>query len=141
MPKLLVAHTCVGCQRLLIQLGLLQVTPGVVSPVYSDREFDYVLRKHADQLVVVCASSTDCKPCRSFEPVFDVGDFVSFHIHHYHILFLSGSALASHWEVIKQSGSSCTVRCSTSKLLSSFREQADADVSNALVVVLLQYWV
>ena len=60
---------------------LMQVTPGVVSPVYSDREFDHVLKKHADQLVVVCASSTDCKPCRSFEPVFDVGAFVSFHIY------------------------------------------------------------
>ena len=55
---------------------LMQVTPGVVAPVYSDREFDHVLKKHADQLVVVCASSTDCKPCRSFEPVFDVGAFV-----------------------------------------------------------------
>lgn len=41
-------------------------------PIYSDREFDYVLKKHADQLVVVCASSTDCVPCRNFEPVFDV---------------------------------------------------------------------
>ena len=41
-------------------------------PIYSDREFDHVLKKHADQLVVVCASSTDCAPCRTFEPVFDV---------------------------------------------------------------------
>lgn len=71
----------------------MQVTPGVVSPVYSDLEFDHVLKMHADQLVVVCASSTDCKPCRSFEPVFDVGDFVSFHNHHHHILFLFGYAL------------------------------------------------
>ena len=43
-------------------------------PIYSDREFDHVLKKHADQLVVVCASSTDCKPCQSFEPVFDVSN-------------------------------------------------------------------
>ena len=52
----------------------MQVTPGEVMPIYSDREFDYVLKKHADQLVVVCASSTDCKPCRSFEPVYDVSN-------------------------------------------------------------------
>ncbi|KAL3154100.1 hypothetical protein ABBQ32_013636 [Trebouxia sp. C0010 RCD-2024] len=51
--------------------SVMEVTPGVVSPVYSDLEFDHVLKMHADQLVVVCASSTDCKPCRSFEPVFD----------------------------------------------------------------------
>lgn len=50
----------------------MQITPGEVMPIYSDREFDYVLKKHADQLVVVCASSTDCKPCQTFEPVFDV---------------------------------------------------------------------
>ena len=53
-------------------LCCVQVTPGEVMPIYSDREFDYVLKKHADQLVVVCASSTDCVPCRNFEPVFDV---------------------------------------------------------------------
>lgn len=55
-------------------LTAMQITPGEVMPIYSDREFDYVLKKHADQLVVVCASSTDCKPCRSFEPVYDVSD-------------------------------------------------------------------
>lgn len=60
------------------ELAAMQVTPGEVMPIYSDREFDYVLKKHADQLVVVCASSTDCKPCRSFEPVYDVSSsFVS----------------------------------------------------------------
>ncbi len=49
-----------------------QVMPGEVMPVYSDREFDHVLKKHADQLVVVCASSSDCVPCRGFEPVYEV---------------------------------------------------------------------
>lgn len=48
------------------------MTPGKVLPIYSDREFDYVLEKHADQLVVICASSTDCGPCRNFEPAFEV---------------------------------------------------------------------
>lgn len=46
--------------------------PGEVMPIYSDREFDHVLKKHADQLVVVCASSSDCVPCRGFEPVYEV---------------------------------------------------------------------
>ena len=52
----------------------MQVTPGEVMPIYSDREFDYVLNNHADQLVVVCACSTDWKPCRFFETVFDVSN-------------------------------------------------------------------
>ena len=42
-------------------------------PIYSDREFDCVLQKHADQLVVICASSSDCVPCRAFEPSYEVG--------------------------------------------------------------------
>lgn len=41
-------------------------------PIYSDREFDHVLKMHGDQLTIVCASSTDCVPCRAFEPVFQV---------------------------------------------------------------------
>ena len=50
----------------------IQVTPGEVQSIYSDGEFEHVLKKHADQLVVVCASSSDCVPCRAFEPLFEV---------------------------------------------------------------------
>ena len=31
-----------------------------------------MLKTHADQLVIVCASSTDCGPCKLFEPLFKV---------------------------------------------------------------------
>lgn len=48
-------------------------------PIYSDREFDHVLKKHADQLVVVCASSSDCVPCRGFEPVYEVHLLLTHH--------------------------------------------------------------
>ena len=48
------------------------MTPGEVQSIYSDGEFEHVLKKHADQLVVVCASSSDCVPCRAFEPLFEV---------------------------------------------------------------------
>ena len=50
----------------------MQITSGEVMPIYSDREFDHVLKMHGDQLTIVCASSTDCVPCRAFEPVFQV---------------------------------------------------------------------
>lgn len=53
------------------EASVLEVMPGEVMPIYSDCEFDHVLKKHADQLVVVCASSTDCVPCRGFEPVYE----------------------------------------------------------------------
>lgn len=53
------------------EASVLEITPGEVMPIYSDREFDHVLKKHADQLVVVCASSSDCVPCRGFEPVYE----------------------------------------------------------------------
>lgn len=49
---------------------VLEITSGEVMPIYSDREFDHVLKMHGDQLTIVCASSTDCVPCRAFEPVF-----------------------------------------------------------------------
>ena len=48
------------------------MTPGEVQNIYSDGEFEHVLKKHAGQLVVVCASSSDCVPCRGFEPVYEV---------------------------------------------------------------------
>ena len=50
----------------------MQVTPGEVHHIYSDQEFDHVLNKHADQLVIVCASSMDCVPCKAFDPAFKV---------------------------------------------------------------------
>lgn len=51
--------------------AVINVTPGEVQSIYSDGEFEHVLKKHADQLVVVCASSSDCVPCRAFEPLFE----------------------------------------------------------------------
>lgn len=67
-------HAAAACQQCLLICVLVrsQVTPGEVMPIYSDREFDHVLKKHDDQLVVVCASSSDCVPCRGFEPVYEV---------------------------------------------------------------------
>jgi hypothetical protein len=49
-------------------------------PIYSDCEFDHVLKKHAGQLVVVCASSSDCVPCRGFEPVYEVHKLLTQHL-------------------------------------------------------------
>jgi hypothetical protein len=49
-------------------------------PIYSDCEFDHVLKKHADQLVVVCASSSDCVPCCGFEPVYEVHMLLTQHL-------------------------------------------------------------
>lgn len=111
-------------------LARMQVTPGVVSPVYSDREFDHVLKKHADQLVVVCASSTDCKPCRSFEPVFDVGSFFLYYsdpLSHLSVC-LAASCMAWHGEgaCLEQGGFPRPVQCSL-KRVSCLTGQADAE--------------
>lgn len=40
--------------------------------IWSEEEFDWVLREHAQQLVVLEASLTWCRPCKGFERAFQV---------------------------------------------------------------------
>lgn len=86
----------------------MQITPGEVMPIYSDREFDYVLKKHADQLVVVCASSTDCTPCRGFEPVYDVrSSSLCVNVPQRYLFSRPLSHLITQHCITKQAGSAC----------------------------------
>ena len=40
--------------------------------IWSEEEFDWVLSEHAQQLVVLEASLTWCRPCKGFERAFQV---------------------------------------------------------------------
>ena len=50
----------------------MQLKAGEVNFIWSEEEFDWVLSEHAQQLVVLEASLTWCRPCKGFERAFQV---------------------------------------------------------------------
>ena len=56
----------------------MQLKAGEVNFIWSEEEFDWVLSEHAQQLVVLEASLTWCRPCKGFERAFQVS-----HLHHH----------------------------------------------------------
>ncbi len=50
----------------------MQLKSGEVNFIWSEEEFDWVLSEHAQQLIVLEASLTWCRPCKGFERAFQV---------------------------------------------------------------------
>jgi hypothetical protein len=51
---------------------MLQPRLGEVAIIFSEAELDDVLKAHKDDLVVLEASLTWCRPCKGFEPSYKV---------------------------------------------------------------------
>lgn len=50
----------------------MQLKSGEVNSIWSEEEFDWALSEHAQQLIVLEASLTWCRPCKGFERAFQV---------------------------------------------------------------------
>jgi Ca2+-binding EF-hand superfamily protein/thiol-disulfide isomerase/thioredoxin len=48
-----------------------KLVEGGVTLIFSEEEFDAVLAAHPDKLIVVMASVTWCRPCRSFQEIYE----------------------------------------------------------------------
>ena len=60
----------------------MQLKDGEVNFIWSEEEFDWVMRERAQQLVVLEASLTWCRPCKGFERAFQVQNrFLEFQGH------------------------------------------------------------
>ena len=51
---------------------MMQLKSGEVNVIWSEEEFDWVLSERAQQLIVLEASLTWCRPCKGFERAFQV---------------------------------------------------------------------
>ena len=51
---------------------MVQATPGEVLMFFSEAEFDFLLDSHAEQLIVLEAGLSWCRPCKGFEKTFQV---------------------------------------------------------------------
>lgn len=49
-----------------------QVNPGEVIHIFSDQEFEQILKNYPDQTIAVMASLTWCRPCIGFEKSYEV---------------------------------------------------------------------
>ena len=50
----------------------MQLKTGEVNCIWSEEEFDWALKEHAQQLIVLEASLTWCRPCKGFERALQV---------------------------------------------------------------------
>ena len=49
-----------------------QVTPGEVIHIFSDQEFEQILKNYPNQTIAIMASLTWCRPCIGFEKSYEV---------------------------------------------------------------------
>ena len=49
-----------------------QVNPGEVIHIFSDQEFEQILKNYPNQTIAIMASLTWCRPCIGFEKSYEV---------------------------------------------------------------------
>ena len=64
-PLLHVVGRGLGC-------ATVQVNPGEVIHIFSDQEFEQILKHYPDQTIAIMASLTWCRPCIGFEKSYEV---------------------------------------------------------------------